>query len=79
MHREGFTNVFWDLYINDTSHKYISMHKQMDIGMYKCKINPQTKISFTKTFLIHTKICLVLNKCNINPYIYELKKKLQFS
>ena len=40
MHREGFTNVFCDLYINDSSHKYISMHTQMVIGMYKCKINP---------------------------------------
>ena len=44
MHREGFTNVICDLLLS--SHKYISMHTQTDIGMYKCKINPQTKISF---------------------------------
>ena len=67
MHREGFTNVFCDLYIKYSSQKYIQMHTHMDIGMYKCKINPSTKISFTNTFLIDTQICLVWNKCNINP------------
>ena len=49
--------------------------------MYTCKINALTKISLTNTFLIHTQMCLVLNKSDINPYIYELKRfmnKLMF-
>ena len=32
--------ILWFIHKLLSSHKYISMHTQMDIGMYKCKINP---------------------------------------
>ena len=79
MHRD--LKMYCDLYINDSCHKYISLHNQMDIGMYKCKIHPSTKISFANTFLFHTQMCHVLNEYNVYyvSIIYELKKYLQFS
>ena len=54
MHREGFTNVLCDLYINDSSHKYVHFNAHINGYRYvrdalKWKFLSETETEYTET------------------------------